>query len=288
MKIYILGGGITGRIVHSLVPNSTVLEAEDESKAKRLSQSYGTNYLWEPIEGFNLKEVKVVTRIDDDLPTKESVQRYKNKIGKGSEEESEWGLQFQPESRGYFIMSCPPAEILYGCRVLGIDMDARSIAVLRPDKEGLSGLETLHYDQLLSTIPLSTLVSLTRMDTSFPAKTTFKFKPVYVKVAPRPPEARFQQDDTVYVNYLSNPLQEPYRYCDRFGERHYESLMPMGFPHKKLSPGKIWKDSTTDVILKILAEQEIHCFGRYGRWNPNELMHETYNYVKMWRGENGE
>jgi hypothetical protein len=280
IPLIILGGGITGRMVQYL-KGGVIFESKLTLTEKQVSQNFGTNYLWKPIDGFTTKAMRVVTRIDDALPTDDSIRRYKNKIGKGSEPENEWGLQFQPESIGYFIEKYPSDNLLikYGYRVIEINLKNKWLKV--DDMESKQVL-TFTYDTLISTLPLNQFVALTESSIKFPLQTAFQCRPVYVRIQQTPIESLRSQDE-VYVNYISNPLVQPYRYCDRFGERHYESLTPIGFPHKRLYPGKIWKCNLTEPILNNLAAFDVFCFGRYGRWNPNELLHETYEEIRKWK-----
>ena len=265
----ILGGGIVGQMAKQVLPEAIVFERNEASNRKP-NQAFGTNYLWEPIPLFQTQEMEIHTHVDGRDATTETIKRYKNKIGKSHEGESEWGLQFAPMSRGHFIVEYPMVSIFYEHNIWAIDLTKKSMVVETP-----SGGKTFEYDNLISTIPLNELVRLTGMDKAFPVKTIFKFRPVFIKIQPKPMESPYT-DKQIYVNYISNPLVEPYRYCDRFGERHYESLLPMGFPHKKISPGKIWKNPLINSVLKALEQANVTCLGRYGRWNPNELLHETY------------
>jgi hypothetical protein len=163
--------------------------------------------------------------------------------------------------------------VMYGQVVVKVDMHEHYVHTTTDHFE---------YEHLISTLPLNLFMTMAGLENCYPVKTMFKYKPVYVKVVDKPPEAEYS-DRVFYVNYLSNPLQEPYRYCDRFGERHYESLTPIGFPHKKLYPGKIWNDPMVPEVLSRLSEVDVACFGRYGSWSPNELIHETYHKLVQWR-----
>jgi hypothetical protein len=282
----VLGGGITGRMIKRILPDAEVLEGRLKPKtpnARDINQGFGTNYFWEPIPIFQTKPMKIVTRIDDLFPTEDSIRRYKNKIGKGDEKVSDWGLQFQPESTGYFLNELPNEEIAYCHRIVHINlMDKIVNTEFSTGKPDEYSTVTFTYSHLFNTLPLKDFLVLAGLDHKYPVNTLFKSRAVYVRIVPKPPEAPFN-DNFIYVNYLSNPLIEPYRFCDRFGERHYESLMPIGFPHKKLYPGKIWAAPEIEDILHDLSIQNVHCFGRYGRWNPNELLHETYKEIVSWK-----
>ena len=99
--------------------------------------------------------------------------------------------------------------------------------------------------------------------------------------APYPPT-------TWYVNYVSDPDVPPYRYTDRDGKRHYEGLTGMGkIPTRKISPGKIYPNPVAPVILESLERENIFCFGRFARWDPEELLHTTYDSIRDWIQTNG-
>lgn len=276
-RTFILGAGITGRLIQTVVPDTTILESKLRKGMDRLNVYYGTNYLWEPlnIPGLKLRPVDVVTRVDGKEPTEESIQRYKNKIGKSDEGKDEWGLQFKTKTTGYVIESYPTANVEYGSYVTGIDMNTHKMEVTTSERK-----KYFTYDMLFSTIPLNRLLeTIEGLNARHPLETLFKYKPIYVKIVPLPPEISLPSN-AFYVNYLSDPTIQPYRYCDKMGERHYESLTPIGFPHKKLFPGKIWTSPGVDKILKELRSHGIYCFGRYGAWQPNELIHQTYQKIK--------
>jgi hypothetical protein len=174
----------------------------------------------------------------------------------------------------------------YNRRVTNVDLKTHLVTVSINQPNGKPTLKTYQYDSLISTIPLNELVILAGLDARYPVETTFRYRPVYVKITLKPPEALYR-DDVVYVNYISNPLIQPYRYCDRFGERHYETLHPIGFPHKKLFPGKIWAAPNIPFILQELEANQVYCFGRYGAWAPDELLHTSFERIVAWRSRMG-
>lgn len=278
LKYLILGGGITGRIVQNVLKDGVILESKEEHPSN-LSFNFGTNYLWKSIPGFESTPIHISTRVDEALPTSESVHRYKNKIGKGGED---WGLQFEPESIGYMITDLPEADILYQHRVVRIRPEMKEVEVEINEKEKSPRYEIFFYQNLISTIPLLNLVQLCDMNTKYPSKTSFVYKEIYVKIIPRP-KKQVSSSNTIYVNYVSNPLVEEYRYCDRGNERHIEYLNSPKFPYRKLYPGKLWVSPFIPIIRSELLGYGIFCFGRYGKWNPNELLHETYEEVKTWK-----
>lgn len=279
VKYLVLGGGITGRIVQSILKDSWILESKEDDSSN-LSFNFGTNYLWKPIPGFEVVPVHVSTRVDEAYPTKESILRYKNKVGKGGED---WGLQFEPESTGYLITGLPIAKISYRHRVVRINPDIRKVEIEISEKDKSPKFQTFFYHYLISTIPLVDLIRLCGLETQYPLQTSFIHRNIYVKVVPRP-ENYVSSDNMIYVNYVSNPLTDTYRYCDRGNKRHCEYLnIPGGFPYRKLYPGKLWSSPFISIIRSELKQKNIFCFGRYGKWNPNELLHETYEEVKAWK-----
>ena len=269
----ILGGGLVGRMIHECMPDSIILEAKEEHFDKKPNFSFGTNYLWKDLPCFKTKRVKVVTRVDDEPASEASVTRYKNKIGKGHERSAQdWGLQFAPESEGFLVMAVPYANVHYGQKVVSVDLDSKWVVTQNASYK---------YERLFNTLPLPEFMRMAGLANAYPLETLFKFKPVFVRVVPIPPEAPLHRADVIFVNYVSNPLIEPYRYCDKYAERerHYESLTPIGFPHKRIYPGKIWDDPQVPEIRHELSQKGVFCYGRYGAWKPNELLHETYAEV---------
>lgn len=272
VSLAVIGGGINGQLFKFAVPEAVIFDWKPNPPAK-LTRQFGANYLWEPIPDIPCRSFEVITAIDGDIiPTLEKVIRYKEKIGKPGDT-ADWQRQFQPRMRGYEFESFPPTSILYGHRIVQIDRAARTITF---DKQG-----EVQYDLLISTIPLYSLLSLLGMPE--PAG-RLRYRPIFTKKTARPPDAPYPED-VMYVNYLSNPDLPPYRYCDRFGERHYESLVPFdspGYTHR-LTPGKIYMHPGVPGVLELLAGYGIFTFGRYGSWEPDELIHETWARITEWK-----
>ncbi len=274
MHIVVLGGGITGQMVQWFHPDALILERNPEQRSDRLTREFGANYLWQPIPEMKCKAIRVVTHVDGEPGTDESIQRYKHKIGKPSDI-GQWGLQFKPVTVGYVATRYPLCTVQHDCEVVRVDLERKEVHFQNNHMAGLC-----RYDLLINTLPLPLFCRMAQLDGSVPIESMFKNQPIYVRIVPRPPDAT-QPPEVLYVNYLSDPLIECYRFCDRDSERHYEGLTPMGtLPSKKLFPGKIWGSPDVQQLLKSLTAKQVVCLGRYGRWAPDELLHETYGAIK--------
>ena len=272
VKIAVVGGGITGRLFQFLVPEATIYDWMPHPRAiMSLTRNYGANYLWQPLDGIPCRQFLVVTHIDGAPATLDKIRLYKSKVGKINET-ADWDRQFKTEMEGYDFLALPQSHIQYGHRIVSIDRHAHEIA--------FAAQAPIQYDILISTIPLYALLSLLSMDEP-PGR--LQFKPIFFKVARRPPDAPYPQD-IMYVNYITNPDVGPYRFCDRFGERHYESIVPFDGPStRRIQPGKIYPHPGVAETLEILEGFNIFTFGRYGSWAPDELVHETYTRIQEWR-----
>jgi hypothetical protein len=281
MRIVVLGGGITGKLVHHRMPDAHVFETSGPPQSTRhLTRSFGTNYLWEPIPGLKCFDFPVVTHVDGLPPTTESVVRYKTKVDKAYEVEQLHLVsaliqeQFKSEQTGYDFAELPDTPIAYNARAVEINRLARRVV--------FSNGRVIPYDYLISTIPLYALAELiTPRLTEFDdlgGRTAFKYDPILVRIVQRPPDAPYP-DSTLYVNYLSDPNVVAYRYCDRYGERHYESIKPMTLmPNRKLVPGKIHPLAVGPLLYRM-SRYGIETVGRYASWEPNELVHLTWRRI---------
>ena len=272
VRIAVIGGGITGRLVQFQIPDAVVYDWKTEPRSRVLTRDNGANYLWEPIPGIPCREFTVITHIDGKPATRLSASRYKAKIGKLDDMNFDWERQFRLEMPGYDFLELPPSSITYGHRVEFIDPHQRSILFA-------NNVHTT-YDYLVSTIPLYALLSLLQWRQPVGE---LKYRPIFNKQMGRPPDAPFPIE-TMYVNYLSDPTVPPYRYCDRDGARHWESIEPFaGAGVRRLAPGKIYAHDEVPDILDRLAHFKIRTFGRYASWNPDELIHETWARIHNWR-----
>jgi hypothetical protein len=278
VNVIVIGGGITGRLVQFVVPEARVLDW-GRPIPSQLTRNWGTNYLWEPLEGLSCRRFAVVTEVDGQTPDADNIARYKAKIGKRVDG-GDWSRQFQHRMDGYELDALPEAVIEYETRIVEINVTDQRVVTSKG--------EVVTYDQLVSTIPLYSLLELlhpTEVGTELSrlAEHPFRSSAIYVRVQPRPLDAPYPPD-TLYVNYLSRSDVEPYRFCDRGQTRHYEGLTSMGLPTKKLVPGKLLPPYPhTSLVLDVLRScYNIYCFGRYARWAPDELVHETYRDIRQW------
>ena len=274
-KIVVIGGGITGQLVQFCIPHARILDWSKPPKTKRpLTRMYGANYLWEPLDGIECSKFTVITHVDGSEANHESIRRYKEKIGK-SFDQAHWDAQFKTVMEGYNIISLPNIDVSYECRVKEIFIKEKKLL--------LSSGTDISYDILISTIPLYALMDMCHISQKRP----FQYKPIYIRIEARPLEAQYPPT-TWYVNYLSDPDIYPYRYTDRDNKRHYEGLTSMGrIPTRKISPGKIYPNPAAPVVLELLEKDDIFCFGRFGRWDPEELLHTTYSSIKNWIHSHG-
>jgi len=271
-RIAVIGGGITGQMAQWAMPHADVYDWKPRPTTV-LTRNYGGNYLWKPIshDGVTCRPFSVITEIDGKAPTMAAAKAYKAKIGKDMEHPGLWEMQFKHKMPGWDFVTIPDSRIHYQHRLTGIHM-GRHVLTFE------NGTEVV-YDALISTIPLYSLLSMVGME---PIR-GLKFAPIYVKKYPAPERFGMQATNPLgfYINYLSTPDIESYRYTDRDGERHYESLIPLSQPMTKLSPGKIWDHKDVPDVLRHLANFDIHPIGRYGQWDSNQLVHETWDTIQL-------
>jgi hypothetical protein len=132
-----------------------------------------------------------------------------------------------------------------------------------------------------------------------PAECALRFKPIHITVRPSPasivegvpdfPRSKIDPSATtgMYVNYVSDPTTDTYRWCWRANAVHAESLVPSPQAKITLWPGKIWPSAEADDWVNRLEEFDIYCFGRWAAWRPDELTHNAYARLKDWRTRNG-
>jgi hypothetical protein len=231
---------------------------------------WGTNYLWEPLEGIPCRSFRVVTHVDGKPGTEESISRYKRKIGK-PEDIGDWGLQFEAETTGYDFEAVPNVKIEYECDVREISLKRRTLLI---DHGSSTSVAT--YDMLISTIPLNIFCNLAKLH-YLPYKTMFKSSPIYFQVEPTE-----THPEDLYVNYVSDHTLPVYRWCDRDGMRHYEFLRQPNKAAVCISPGKIRYSPLIEELLVRLHGHGVRFFGRFAKWEPNELVHETYKQIRRW------
>lgn len=285
LRVVILGGGMVGQLAKFLFPAAKVLDwrVAPVRKASPFAtiKLLGAMYLWEPLEGLPCESFTVLTTVDGEEPTETSVAAYKQKVGKPGDM-AQWRVQFNPATVGWRLTGIPDSEkmdIIYRAFIKHIDVNRR---VLHVEES-----KPYPYDILISTIPLPALMEMIRM----PKETPFLHGDICVKETPTPLDVSWAKakDNTLRINYLSEPSVPAYRTTDWEGNRHYEWMRnhpgskSMGLPTKVISPGKIYPNASTGRILTDLKHCGIYPFGRFGRWAPDELLHMTYKDLFAFR-----
>ena len=81
MEIIVIGGGISGRLFQFYVPEAHILDwGKPPKKNKQLTRMYGANYLCEELPDIECKKFSVITHVDGQEATHDSIRRYKEKI----------------------------------------------------------------------------------------------------------------------------------------------------------------------------------------------------------------
>jgi len=269
-EIVIIGGGMVGRVAQRYMPDALILDWGPPPVATPRPQTFGAIYWWEPVADLPCVQFQVLTTIDGETPTPEGIRAYKERVGKGFEVQTRpdaVARQFQPLSHGYAPTSFPaPTRIMYRARVERIDPDARMLHMANGD--------TYLYSHLVSTIPLPALLKMFPFDAVDQFEhIEFRSRPIFVTVAPDDHEAR----TVLQVNYSTtrNAYRET-RHLDGSTHREYASApMHTELPVKKLVPGRIYDVPQAAELLLHLRGMAIHSFGRYGRWDSDELLHMT-------------
>jgi hypothetical protein len=266
MISFIIGGGITGRLAGQLWPDVLVLEKRSAKHSSGLTRSWGTNYLWKPLPGdsFRHRQFLVITTVDGQPATEASILAYKEKIGKATEARDDWGLQFRHVSVGYDLLSYPTCQMLGGSEIFDIDTYSKIIRYTFG-----TSVRQQAYDELISTIPLPQMISRCAGQWG---REYFPSNPIFVTVQKATGLAT-----EVRVNYISDPSVPHYRECYRDGTHQLESIVPIPDCKTILYPGKINRSSVSAECLEKLRQAGIYCFGRYATWEPNELVHQTYD-----------
>lgn len=261
MKIFIIGGGFLGQLLHTLFPTARVLDwRPSPPDPSRQPRQLGPQYLWEPITGLPSRRFDVVTHVDGRPATEDAILAYKLKVGK-DQDGSDWRAQFRSRMDGYEV-TLPPSRVEYGQRILHISRVRRELTLS-------SGAEE-QFDVLISTIPMPSLLSLCGLPCP-----KLPSKPIYVDVQ------RSVAREQMVVNYISSPKTAVYRETYRNGELHAESLEPIGASDIRLTPGKIYNHEGTIEAILMLRSMHIYPYGRYATWSPDELAHETYKSASI-------
>lgn len=271
MRVVIIGGGFMGQLIQMLIPGSRCLDWQPKAPSVA-NRQFGAQYLWEPVPELRCRKFEVITGIDGEDATQDSILRYKKKVGK-EQDASDWRSQFQTRMWGYQIDQPIPSNVEYGMRVVGINVDERRLQI--------NHLQSfVPYDVLISTVPLPFLYGLIH-----PGRFNPQSRPIYVQTLPSQVRG---MSPWWTVNYSSDETDPVYRTTVRDGEIHFEALHPAtedGW--RRLIPGKIYRHPDAPAARDELAQQDIFCFGRFARWEPEELAHETLAAVRKFIASGG-
>jgi len=265
-RIIILGGGFLGQLLHTIMPSARVFDWRPNAPLVPARQ-LGPQYLWEKLPHLPCREFDVVTTVDGGPATDELVLAYKQKVGK-TQDASDWLTQFRYMMKGYDPIM-PPDRVEYGRKV-------QEISGLHQHLEMADG-QLAPYDLLISTIPLNHMLLLTRI-----RHTPLKWQPIYVRTS----EYSLTTRHPMYVDYISDPNNPVYRSTIREGKLYDEALVDLR-NSVKIMPGKIYSDPKTLEYLLQLNASNIFCFGRFARWEPDELAHQTFQSAQVFVKEMG-
>ena len=274
MKMFIIGGGFNGQLLHHLFPRARCFDWRP-TPPKTAARQLGPQYLWEPIPGLGHRSFSVFTTIDGEEATKESILAYKRKVGK-EQDSGDWRAQFQPKMTGYEPM-LPPDRVEYGMRITKIDPISKNMHMAHGD--------VMHYDWILSTIPLDAMAQLVGIRRMEPPLVS---RPIFVWTEePLPDEC---SNEFMLVDYISDPSKLHYRETYRDRKWHLETLdascIPNGAAANRILPGKIYHSDSAEAVREALLTHGIKTFGRFASWHPDELAHETFKLAAEWRQQN--
>lgn len=277
MKVIVIGGGHIGTLAGWLMPHATVLDWRKPSHdvERHRPRPYGAMYLHKALEGIPCRPLDVRTTIDGKPATEESAWAYKRKVGKESDMDCAglWRGQFKEFTVGWEMVEHPRIEIRWGSIVDHIDVHQQILT--------LTDGSWFAWDRIISTIPFYSLLDLMRI----PQPSLLEHRPIAVRSAPIPLDVPPMTTD-IHVNYVSDPSVNVYRTTDRHGNRDnewlYDTHARTPIPGKILRPGKVYRAPWTRDMCSQLNVLGVYPVGRAGRWEPDELTHDSYNDLLVW------
>lgn len=277
---------MVGTIAQRHVPHALILDWGPPPLGTFTPQQWGAIYWWRPIADIACYAFPVRTTIDGQPPTEDGILAYKRRVGKGIEVQTRreaLTAQFTLHSTGYAPLDFPlPTRIRYRAMVLDIDMAAH---ILR-----LKAGHTYRYNHLISTIPLPSLLALrsgpAMYDPAFDAVGNMDFgsQNIFVTVEPSPVITQVME-----VDYQTTG--EAYRVTRHLdGTLHHEFAFPAPptrtvLRSKRLIPGRIYDSPYVPVLVRALQAYDVQCFGRYARWDSDELLHMTDADIAEWAAQ---
>jgi hypothetical protein len=291
-RVLILGGGMVGIVAQRYVPHALILDwgAPPPTDAPPAPpQQWGAIYWWQAIADIPCFAFPVVTTIDGERATDTGIAAYKSRVGKGIEVQSRpesLALQFRPHSIGFSPVSFPtPTRIQYRAHVTHIDLERRVLY--------LRNGQYYEFEHLIATIPLPSLLDMCRSSyfetyirhagSDVPA---FKAQNIYV--TSERPAGKSTVWSVLRVDYHTRGA--PYRTTIHLdGAVHREYTMPPRVSDetkvKRLIPGRIYDEPDAPLMVRALAAHRVRCFGRYARWDSDELLHITDADIRAWVAE---
>jgi hypothetical protein len=260
--LLVIGGGFVGQLVQLARPEAILLDWRPMPPSDHLETRIGPQYLWEPIPGVNSFSFPVTTLVDNLPPEPERILAYKRKIGKQNDK-GDWGLQFQHKTVGWHSQ-LPIPRVLYGQRVISVNLSDHLL--------NMASDETYEYDELVSTIPLPSLIQMLSVQPAMSAP--FKSNAIYMMESVRAPVRGMT------LNYISDRGNPYYRITDYGSKQYAESLTPLW--GKRILPGKIHPNAESDRIIELLRTFQCYCFGRFATWRPDELAHQSWKEIAEW------
>lgn len=269
----VLGGGLIGHLVGVLFPDAVIMDRRPAPAAgMNVTHQPGAHYLWAPLRGLPNEKLRVLTRIDNTLATPESIAAYKAKVFepmpsavRENGEPSYRLAQFTPEMDGWRAL-LPAVPVWWNQTIMQIDPINHLITC--------GSDETYMYNRLINTIPLNALLRLLHLWPQIPELVN---RPVWVATITNVMPFDFIAPNTLYVNYVTDPALPWYRETHQSnGTLQRESLRAYVAGMFQVLPGKLVAHPAVPDIIKELQRWDIHTFGHYGTWDPDELTHHTW------------
>lgn len=284
MKIVIIGAGIIGRFAKILMPDAIIFDSKNKDD-KITSEIIGANLSRQKVPELDCRDGILLSKIDGEVPTNESIFRYRmNKFSTGEIEFGDY-KQFSPIQKIYFVEKPNIQDINYSCYVKNINAIDKIIDVYHVD---IKITESIKYDCIISTIPLIDLIKIVDITKNSPFLDIMINKCMHKIIYHKEKiiEKMFNSGEFLF-NYLTTSdsiINRKSFYNNRIG---YESFYYFD-DAKEIYPGKIMGSNFTEEIAKDLQLYSIYCYGRYARWRHKEMLHETFKNLRRFKERKGQ
>lgn len=276
----VLGGGLIGHLVGVLFPDAVIMDRRPiPAEGMNVTHQPGAHYLWAPLRDLENTRIHVITRVDGAPATPAAIAAYKAKVmepmpsaTRDNGEPSYRLAQFTPEMDGWRA-TLPPVRVWWDQIVTSIDPENHLVTC----EPGVY----YRYERLINTIPLNALL---RLMTAWPQLELVN-RPVWIASLSYVP-FDFVAMDTLYVNYITDPVLPWYRETHQCnGSVQRESLHAYISGMFRVLPGKLVAHPGVPSTIKELRTWDIHTFGHYGTWDPDELTHHTWTKLQSFAKE---